>query len=44
MRRDLPELEIVLAAQTVLAPLIQTAEQVAGIRERTGRSKPTVIT
>jgi phosphoglucomutase len=33
-----------LATQTVLAPLIQTAEQLAGIRERTGRSEPTVIT
>ena len=31
-------------AQQVLAPLIELAEQLAGIRERTGRDQPTVIT
>lgn len=31
-------------AQQVLAPLITLADQLAGIRERTGRDQPTVIT
>jgi phosphoglucomutase len=30
--------------QTALAPLIALADQLAGIRERTGRERPTVIT
>jgi phosphoglucomutase len=30
--------------QTALAPLIALADRLAGIRERTGRSAPTVIT
>jgi phosphoglucomutase len=30
--------------QTALAPLIALADRLAGIRERTGREKPTVIT
>jgi phosphoglucomutase len=31
-------------AQAALQPLIDSAEQLAGIRARTGRSRPTVIT
>jgi phosphoglucomutase len=33
-----------LDTQATLAPLIETAEQLAGIRERTGQSAPSVIT
>jgi phosphoglucomutase len=31
-------------AQAALAPVIEAAEALAGIRERTGRDAPTVIT
>jgi phosphoglucomutase len=33
-----------LDTQATLAPLIESAEQVAGVRERTGRTAPSVIT